>query len=262
MPAIDTTLDSHAGVVIVLAESATMGPPDAAVAVSTPTREKAAPTPPEQPAPRKTIRVWDRVVRSFHWLLVIGMASMIVSAHFGKQELHMVLGWIVLGLLTVRLVWGFIGSHHARFSSFVVSPFESLRYLGEVARGQPRHYLGHNPAGAAMVLALLGIVLMLTLSGLTLQATVEYDGPLAALFAQVDDNYPHEAFVLHKLATYALYLLVPLHILGVVMASRQHGENLILSMITGQKPAPTTGADFTIDAATPTQSRPFPPLES
>lgn len=241
MPAIDTTADpvnDSTGVVIVMTNTVSPAPPGTAE----PTREKPDTTPPEAPQPR--IRVWDGVVRSFHWLLVAGMLFMLVSAHIGRQEVHMIVGWAIVGLLLIRLVWGFIGTPYARFANFAVSPFESLRYLSDVARGHPRHYVGHNPAGAAMVFALLGMVALLSFSGLVLQATVEYEGPFAAALTNVSDHYAHEAFVLHKIATYGLYLMVPLHILGVVLASRQHQENLVLAMITGDKPAsPQTATD-------------------
>lgn len=194
-------------------------------------------------APPGSTLVWDRFVRAFHWLLVIGVSTLVASAQLGQQEIHMALGIAVLGLLVARLVWGFIGSPFARFASFAVSPFAAWDYLTEILRGRPRHYLGHNPAGALMVFALLGLLVTLALTGLVMQATLEFEGPFVSALSWVDDKAVREITITHRLAINALYLLVPLHLLGVLLASLQHKENLVLSMITGRKNAPQTGLE-------------------
>ena len=190
------------------------------------------------PSEPKTIKVWDAFVRIFHWSLVVGVVSLVATAQFGQQEYHMAIGIAVLTLLVARVAWGFVGSTYARFSSFAVSPFAALHYLQEVLRGHPRHYLGHNPAGAAMVFALLGLLIALGVTGLVMQATVEFEGPFVDALRWVDDAAVHEIVLAHKLAVNALYLLVPLHLAGVALATVQHRENLVLSMIHGRKQVP------------------------
>ena len=108
-------------------------------------------------------------------------------------------------------------------------------------RGNPRHYLGHNPAGAIMVFALIGLLSALGVTGLVMQATVEFEGPFVDYLRWIDDRGVHEVVLAHKLAVNALYLLVPLHLAGVVLASLQHRENLVLSMIHGRKAVPDAG---------------------
>ncbi len=105
------------------------------------------------------VRVWDPLVRGFHWSLVGAFAIAWLTAE-ELQPVHEIAGYMVAGLVAFRLVWGVIGSRYARFAQFLRGPSATLAYLGDVARGRERRYLGHNPAGAAMVLALL-----LTLSG-------------------------------------------------------------------------------------------------
>ena len=105
------------------------------------------------------VRVWDPLVRVFHWGLVAAFATAWLTAD-EIQPVHEVAGYTVAGLVAFRLVWGLVGSRHARFARFVKGPGETLAYLGDTIRGTERRYLGHNPAGAAMILALL-----VTLSG-------------------------------------------------------------------------------------------------
>jgi cytochrome b len=128
-----------------------------------------------------------------------------------------------------------VGSRHARFASFRATPRAGLRYLAEVLRGQPRRYLGHNPAGALMVFALLADLAILLLSGILLQATLEFEGPLVDLLRGLDDAAVHRLLSLHRLAVNGLYVLAPLHLLGVALASFQHRENLVRAMVTGYK---------------------------
>jgi cytochrome b len=186
------------------------------------------------------VQVWDRFVRLFHWALVASVIGLVVTAHLGQQEIHMSLGTGLLMLVVARLWWGFFGAEHARFANFVTSPLGMLRYLGEIAHGHPRRYLGHNPAGGWMVLALLAVLLGLLLTGVALQATLEFEGPLVDVLRGVGDQQVHLLMEVHDYTLTALYLLVPLHLLGVLLATLQHKENLVKAMITGEKPL-TTG---------------------
>jgi cytochrome b len=200
------------------------------------------------------IRVWDPLVRIFHWSLVLAFAVVYLS---GEEEsnVHIYSGYAVAGLISFRLVWGVIGSKYARFSDFVRSPRNVLAYLKAMLAGNPKRYLGHNPAGGAMIVALLLGLAVTTYSGLEVYAIEEGAGPLAAATdvalvrtAHADDEaYEHEEGEdefweefweeIHEASANFVLLLVFLHIAGVIFASRQHGENLVKSMVTGRKKA-------------------------
>jgi len=184
------------------------------------------------------VQVWDPVVRIFHWSAVALVVALFLTAHAGLQETHMALGIDLLALLAARLAWGVFGTTHARFTAFVSGPRASLDYLRDVLRGRPRRYLGHNPAGAAMVLALLLVLAVLLLSGLALQATLEFEGPLVGLLLPAGDAFVDVVRQVHHRSVQALYGLVALHLIGVLLASVQHRENLPWSMVTGYKSKP------------------------
>lgn len=166
------------------------------------------------------VRVWDRFVRVFHW----SQAALIAICWLTGDELktvHEAAGYTVAGLLLLRVVWGFIGSRHARFADFVRRPDDVRAYLGQMLRGaEPRH-LGHNPAGGAMVVALMLIVAATALTG-WLQTTDAFWG--SSVMEEI-----HEAFA------NLILVLVALHLAGVVLASLRHRENLVHSMIDGMK---------------------------
>ena len=109
------------------------------------------------------VRVWDSVVRLFHWSLVTAFATAWLSET--GETLHNTAGYVVLGLVAIRLLWGFVGGRHARFAAFVRSPAEIMRYLRQLAQGKAACYLGHNPAGGAMIVALLAMVALTAGSG-------------------------------------------------------------------------------------------------
>ncbi len=166
------------------------------------------------------IRVWDPLVRIFHWTLVI---SFVVDYATGDEleTIHVWFGYLIAGLLAFRILWGFVGPKHARFSDFVRPPREVLAYLKSLFSGSPRRYLGHNPAGGAMIVALLASLLLTVASGILMiqfPATEE-------LIEEV-----HEFFANLTL------ILVLAHIAGVFISGRLHHENLVRAMITGRKP--------------------------
>ena len=127
-----------------------------------------------------TVQVSDPLVRVFHWTLVIAFAVAYLSGK-GSLALHVWSGYAVGGLVLLRIVWGFIGTPHARFANFVFGPFASLRYPADLVRGRARRYVGHRQAGAAMVFALLLTLVLLVGSGLQLYAIDENAGPLAGI---------------------------------------------------------------------------------
>ena len=208
-----------------------------------------------------TVRVWDPLVRVFHWSLVVAFVVAYLSSEEG-EALHLVAGYAVLALVAVRLVWGFVGTRHARFSDFVYPPRAVLAYLRGVASGDPPHYRGHNPAGGWMVLALLLGLIAISVSGVMLDA-VEGGGLIAGAGsgmslvsqARADDDYEEayeeedEAYAqgeregaeetweeIHEASVNVTLALIVLHIAGVLVSGWLHGENLVRAMITGRKP--------------------------
>ncbi len=165
------------------------------------------------------VRVWDPLVRVFHWTLAASFIGAFVIER--PRDLHEALGCVALGAVAIRLVWGVIGTRHARFSDFVAGPGRLLGYLADILRGRERRYLGHNPAGGAMVLALMGMVIVIGVSG-WMMGTDAWFGE-----AWVED--------LHEGAVNVTLGLVALHLSGVVWGSVRHGENLVRAMITGNK---------------------------
>jgi cytochrome b len=171
-----------------------------------------------------TVRVWDPLVRLFHWSLVISFT--IAWLGEGGKRLHQGAGYVVLALVALRLIWGFVGSRHARFRDFVPRPTKLLAYLKSLPGGHPRRYLGHNPAGGAMILLLLAMLILTGGSG-WLMTTDAFWG-----FVWLED--------LHKAAANLTVVLVFAHVAGVVFSSLAHRENLTLAMITGRKRAEPT----------------------
>ena len=210
------------------------------------------------------VYVWDPVVRVFHWSLVI---SFIVAYLTGEDEslIHTYAGYVILALIVTRIIWGFIGSKYARFSSFLTSPATAIRYLMSLVRNQhPRRYLGHNPAGGWMILALFLGLGMTIYSGLELEA-LEGHGPLAQSTATQPNSHGiiistaiadgpehaeshgkvagdkeeeegHEFWEeIHEFFANFTVFLVILHIAGVLFSSLREKENLVRAMISGYK---------------------------
>jgi len=205
-----------------------------------------------------TVKVWDPLVRIGHWTLVAAF----FTAYFTEEDLlaqHTWAGYVVAIVVLVRVLWGFFGSEHARFRDFVRSPAETLRYLGEIATNKAKRFIGHNPAGGAMVVALLLSLVVTTWSGLEIYAIEENAGPLAGLYGDAasgpqlpslvttahasDDGHANdlesaEEFweEIHEVAANLTLLLVLLHVAGVIVASVSHRENLVKAMLSGRKP--------------------------
>ena len=185
------------------------------------------------------VRVWDPVVRIGHWTLVAAF----FTAYFTEDEFlepHVWAGYVVGAVVLFRILWGFVGSEHARFRGFVYPPGVTLRYLGAIATNKAKRYIGHNPAGGAMIVALLLCLGVVTWSGLELYAIEEHAGPLAGLVGEFADEEALEAAEdfweeLHEVAANVALFLVLLHIAGVIVASISHRENLVKAMFTGRK---------------------------
>lgn len=166
------------------------------------------------------VLVWDVPTRVFHWLLAGAFIGAYVSGDSERwRDIHVILGYTMLGLIGFRLIWGFVGSRYARFSNFLYGPARVTRYLASLARGKPEHYLGHNPAGALAIFALLALGL---LTGVTGYAT----------YNELGGEWLEEV---HEVAANGMLALVAVHIVGVVVSSVLHRENLVLAMVTGMK---------------------------
>ena len=186
-----------------------------------------------------TVKAWDPLVRVFHWSLVF-FFLLAFATEDDWINLHVWAGYAVAMLVGFRLLWGVIGTRTARFLTFVKSPKVAMRHLGAMLSGKAPHYLGHNPAAAMMVVALLGSISLVAFSGLALIAA-EGQGPLAGtIFAGIDGEAMedvHEFF-----ANFTLFLVFA-HVAGVVISSLFERENLVKAMITGRKKARSEWAD-------------------
>lgn len=168
----------------------------------------------------RRILVWDAPVRVFHWLMVLSFAGAWLTADSERfRLLHITFGYTMAGLVAFRLVWGLVGSRHARFSSFVRGPREVVAYLGSVLRGRPEQYPGHNPAGALAILALLVLAIAAAASGW-------------AMYKEMGGEWLEE---LHETAASGMLVVVVLHIVAVVVSSLLQRENLVRAMVTGHK---------------------------
>lgn len=183
------------------------------------TTRTSAPSTPERRA--GSVQVWDPFVRVFHWLLVAGFAVNYFELVREGKLAHQVIGYVVLGLVAARILWGFFGPRHARFSSFIARPPEVVQYIADMLAHRSRRHVGHNPAGAAMVLALLAVTILVGATG-WLSTTDWFFG----------SDFMEEA---HEILANLMLALAGLHILGVIHASWRHRENLVLSMVTGRK---------------------------
>ncbi|TDH38555.1 cytochrome B [Pseudohoeflea suaedae] len=174
----------------------------------------------------KTVRVWDRPVRLFHWSLAASVALCWVTAD-ELQRVHEVAGYTAAGLVGLRLILGLAGTRYARFSQFMRSPGRTLSYARDMLGHREPRYLGHNPLGAAMVVTLLVMVAAIGLTG-WMQTTDAYWGV----------EWVQET---HEVLAELLLVAIALHVAGVVHASFRHRENLVGAMITGRKRAPASG---------------------
>jgi cytochrome b len=170
----------------------------------------------------KSVRVWDPFVRTFHWSLVSLFALAFVTGD-EIEWLHIRIGYAIAALVALRIIWGFVGPRHARFTDFVRSPREIAAYLRQAVRSKAPRHLGHNPAGGAMVVALLAMIIGIAATGFTMTTDAFWGSEW------VED--------LHKGFVYATIGLIVLHVAGVVFSGLEHGENLVKAMITGRKRA-------------------------
>lgn len=215
----------------------------------------------------KTVNVWDPLVRIGHWTLVIAF----FIAYFTEEDFltqHVWAGYVVGTVVLLRIVWGFIGTKHAKFNDFIYSPKVINGYLKGLISCKPQHYLGHNPAGGIMVFALLLALIATTYTGLALYAVEKNAGPLAGIITSKHSVAPTTSIIptayadedsdedggenesmngtvneadeefwegLHEFFVNFTLLLIAFHIGGVLLSSYIDKENLIKAMLTGRK---------------------------
>jgi cytochrome b len=174
------------------------------------------------PAEPRTL-VWDAPVRVFHWLIVLSFAVAWLSAESERWQLvHVTAGYTMAGLVAFRLLWGLVGTKHARFGDFVRGPRAVLAYLKSLVHGRPEHHAGHNPAGALAIVALLALAALVTATGW-------------ANYSELGGDWLEEV---HEVLASAMLALVVVHIAAVLASSGLHRENLVGAMIHGRKHVP------------------------
>ena len=179
---------------------------------------------------KKIIRVWDLPIRVFHWLLVLCIVGSLISANLGGNAIqwHAYFGYSVLTLLLFRIVWGFVGSTHARFASFFPTKKAILDYLS----GSSPRVLGHNPIGALSVFALLFVLSVQVFTGLFVDDEIAFQGPLVKYVPGWVVSFLSE---IHEGNQVVIYTLITIHIAAIWAYKKFKGENLIKPMISGDK---------------------------
>lgn len=210
---------------------------------------------------RSEVRVWDLFVRIFHWSLIVFFAAAYISE--GEPLwFHTWAGYIVATLLVLRLIWGFVGPRYARFADFVYAPATVIADLRDHLKGRAKRYLGHNPAGGAMIVLLIVSLTGTVFTGMATLAQAKNAGPLApwlgnatalsapldlsmvsAARADDDERSPGERRIrspfkdVHEFFATLTLVLAGFHLAGVLFSSLAHRENLVRAMITGRKRA-------------------------
>lgn len=183
---------------------------------------------------RTQIKVWDPLVRFFHWSLV----SAFIIAFISEDELlsvHSWAGYLILALLSIRIIWGFIGTHYARFSDFIYRPRYITQFLKDTFKLRAKRYIGHNPAGGAMVIMLMLSLLLTTITGVLVLGAEEQLGPVSHWFTQSAGYWGDILEEAHEFFANFTLLLVIIHVIGVLVESLIHKENLVSAMWTGFK---------------------------
>jgi cytochrome b len=189
---------------------------------------------------RAKIRAWDPLIRIIHWLLAAAVLLNWVTD--SPLWLHTWGGYLATALVVSRILWGFIGPENARFGRFLRGPYAVFDYLAGLVRFSSRRYVGHSPAGGAMIVALLVLIAATTGTGMASLAAMEGRGPLSAVVERVPlprtlgQRRPLPLIrEVHQVLANVTFALVVLHVAGVVLASCVHRENLVVAMITGRK---------------------------
>lgn len=180
------------------------------------------------------VRVWDFPVRIFHWSLAGSFVTAWLTLDNRYQDIHVFAGYLMAGLILFRLLWGFVGGPYARFRDFSFGWDSVLNYLKGVWNRRPPRYLGHNPAGSWAIYVMLGLGLVIVITGLLGMGGEERQGPLAGWLDYPQGSLAHSA---HEWLAWLMLGMVGMHLTGVAVESLLHRENLVAAMISGYKPA-------------------------
>lgn len=182
----------------------------------------------------KQIKIWDLPVRIFHWLLVLTIIAAYATNSLGVSyfKYHVWCGYMVIVLVCFRVLWGFVGTYHARFTSFIRNPVTAFKYAMSYFKRNSSHYAGHNPLGAVMVVILLVGLLVQAISGLFANDEIFNLGPL---YGYVSNELSLRLTSLHRQLFYWILGAIALHVLAVLVHVFFKRENIIKAMLTGKK---------------------------
>ena len=198
-------------------------------------------------SPMHTVRIWDLPTRVFHWALALCIVGLFITANIGGNAMiwHFRIGLTVLALLLFRLVWGLVGGRWSRFAAFIYSPRSIINYLKR--RGKPEHSVGHTPAGAGSVFALLAVLLAQVSTGLISDDEIASAGPLVRFVSSAASNL---ATNYHKnIGSWIILGLVILHVAAIVFYLWRK-QNLVKPMLHGNKQLPMVVPASTDNAGT------------
>ncbi len=179
--------------------------------------------------------VWDGPLRVFHWLLLLDVFILAMTGFFGDaeaQKLHIPAGFFLILLLVFRLIWGLLGTRYSRYSSYKISPRLAFKHMQGLIKGKNTDYTAHNPAGTGMIVALMTVLILMGLSGLSVLGGIENRGPLQAF---INFAKAREIKEIHETLAFILVGLIAIHILAILYEKIRFKNNLVKSMIHGQK---------------------------
>jgi len=182
----------------------------------------------------QTVKVWDPLIRLSHWTLAICFFIAYISED-DFMTIHVWAGYTIIALLIIRIIWGIIGTRHARFSDFVTPPSSALKYVIDSLNQRAKRFIGHNPAGGLMIITMLITLIMLSISGLAIYAIEEQSGPLAPWLAGSSEWLEDITEEIHEFFANLMLAFIFIHLIGVVAESLIHRENLVRAMINGYK---------------------------
>lgn len=181
---------------------------------------------PSNPKTRQ-VKVWDILVRFTHWTVAAGIMANLLFTEDGS-DWHVYVGYTVVGLVVLRLLWGLVGTRYARFTNFFPTPIRLKHHLSDIsARRVDAQHLGHNPLAALMIFSLWAVIIGLGITGYLMETDMFSHSEILGNKDVLEE--------IHELLANSLYLLVPLHIIAALAMSYWQRQNLIKSMITGKK---------------------------
>jgi len=188
-----------------------------------------------EPEQERPVKIWDVPTRLFHWTLALLILAAYLSHEFSTIQRHMQIGYLVLGLVGFRLIWGVVGSETSRFWNFVPTPGWTAGYLRGLLHGRPPKTVGHNPLGSMLIYLMLVLVAFQATTGLFANDAIFSEGPLAKL---VSDDSSDLMTDWHEQSFWILVGCIAVHITANVVSELVFRQPLIRAMITGTKPVP------------------------